>query len=95
MGEVAGLAAIISAVVGWLLRTLIGREVARMDKALEGHDSRLRIVEQTTEQAKGMLAGLQDNVSNLRMENSEYHRERMEEIRRVHGRLDELLGRPR
>lgn len=91
--EAGVVAAGVSAFVGWLMKFFVSREVSRVDDTLKGHNERLRQVEASTSQSEVMLDGLRHAIARLEGTNDAQHRERMDELRRVHERIDQVFDR--
>lgn len=91
----SGVAAIVSGLGAWLLKTLIGRELERVDKRLSEHSQIIRDLQSATVATASELSHIRDSLTLLRGDAQRSHSERMDEMQRLHDRIDMLLERQR
>jgi hypothetical protein len=82
-GSAAG--GLVLIVGGWLLRVLALREINRVDGLLQQHSNDINELKSA--------AARRSDIEVLRNDLLQYHKERMDEIRRVHERIDRLVER--
>lgn len=90
-----GAAAFVSGIAAWLLKTLIGRELERVDKRLTEHNAVIKELQHATVATASELGHIRDSLVMLRGDAQRSHSERMDEMQRLHDRIDMLLERQR
>ena len=88
-----GVSAVVAASAAWIVKTLLGRELSRLDDRLAMTEQAYRAQEQKSAQHQTELGHIKELIGLIRFDSQRAQADRLEELKRLHERIDVLVER--